>query len=43
VDGWWVADRHVDGVVFRVLLSGGVRVDLGRGPCGGWLLVGVVD
>jgi hypothetical protein len=43
VDGWWVADRRVDGVVFRVLLSGGVVVDLARGPSGGWLLVGVVD
>jgi hypothetical protein len=43
VDGWWDADRLVDRVVFRVLLSGGVVVDLARERSGDWLLVGVVD
>jgi hypothetical protein len=43
VDEWWVADRHVDRMVFRVLLSGGAVVDLARERSGGWLLVGVVD
>jgi hypothetical protein len=43
VDGWWNADRRVDRVVFRVLLSGGTMVDLARERSGGWLLVGVID
>ena len=43
VDGWWDADRRVDRVVFRVLLSGGAVVDLARDRSDGWLLVGVVD
>ncbi len=43
VDGWWEADRRVDRVVFRVLLSGGAVVDLARERSGGWLLVGVID
>lgn len=43
VDGWWDADRRVDRVVFRVLLSGGTVVDLARERSGGWLLVGVID
>jgi hypothetical protein len=43
VDGWWNADRRVDRVVFRVLLSGGTVVDLARERSGGWLLVGVID
>ena len=43
VDGWWKADRRVDRVVFRVLLSGGAVVDLARERSGGWSLVGVVD
>jgi hypothetical protein len=43
VDGWWNADRRVDRVVFRVLLSGGTMVDLARERSDGWLLVGVID
>jgi len=43
VDGWWDADRRVDRVVFRVLLSGGTVVNLARERSGGWLLVGVID
>jgi hypothetical protein len=43
VDGWWDADRHVDRMVFRVLLLGGAVVDLAREHSGRWLLVGVVD
>ena len=43
VDRWWDADRRIDRVIFRVLLSGGVIVDLARERSGGWLLVGVVD
>ena len=43
IGGWWDADRRVDRVVFRVLLSGGVVVDLARERSGDWLLVGVVD
>jgi hypothetical protein len=43
VDGWWDTDLRVDRVVLRVLLSGGVVVDLARERPGGWLLVGVVD
>ena len=41
--GWWDEDRCRDRMVFRVLLSGGVVVDLARKQPGGWLLVGVVD
>jgi hypothetical protein len=43
VDGWWDADRRVDRMVFRLLLSGGAVVDLAKERPGGWLLVGVVD
>jgi hypothetical protein len=43
VGGWWDADRRVDRVIFRVLLSGGAVVDLARERSGDWLLVGVVD
>ena len=43
VGKWWNAGRHVDRVVFRVLLSGGAVVDLAKERSGGWLLVGVVD
>lgn len=43
VSGWWDADRRVDRVVFRVLLSGGAVVDLARERPDDWLLVGVVD
>jgi hypothetical protein len=43
VGGWWDEDRHTDRLVFRVLLSGGVVVDLARERFGGWSLVGVVD
>jgi hypothetical protein len=43
VGGWWDADRRVDRVVFRVLLSGGPFVDLARERSGEWLLVSVVD
>lgn len=40
---WWDEDRHVDRMVFRVLLSGGAMVDLTRERSGDWLLVGLVD
>lgn len=43
VRGWWDEDRHVDRMVFRVLLSGGAVVDLTRERSGDWLLVGLVD
>jgi hypothetical protein len=43
VSRWWDEDRHVDRMVFRVLLSGGAVVDLARERSGGWFLVGVVD
>jgi hypothetical protein len=43
IDGWWDADHRVDRLVFRVLLSGGVVVDLARERSGRWLLVGVLD
>jgi hypothetical protein len=45
VDGWWDEEdrRVVDRVIFRVLLSGGVVVDLARERSSEWLLVGVVD
>jgi hypothetical protein len=45
VDGWWDEEyrRVVDRMVFRVLLSGGIVVDLARERTGRWLLVGVVD
>jgi hypothetical protein len=43
VERWWDGDRCKDRFVFRVLLSGGVVVDLTREKSGGWLLVGVVD
>ena len=43
VKEWWDGDRCKDRFVFRVLLSGGVVVDLAREKSGGWLLVGVVD
>jgi hypothetical protein len=43
VEGWWDADRRVDRMVFRILLSSGSVVDLARERSGDWLLVGVVD
>jgi hypothetical protein len=43
VKEWWDGDRCKDRFIFRVLLSGGVVVDLAREKSGGWLLVGVVD
>ena len=43
VDGWWDANHRVDRGVFRVLLSGGVVVNLAGKDSGEWLLVGVVD
>jgi hypothetical protein len=43
VGEWWDEDYHVDRLVFRVLLSGGVVVDLARERSGGWFLVGMVD
>ena len=43
IGGWWDADRRVDRMVFRVLLSGGAIVDLARERSGDWLLVAVVD
>jgi hypothetical protein len=43
VKEWWDEDRHTDRLVFRVLLSGGVVVDLARERLGGWSLVGMVD
>jgi hypothetical protein len=41
-ESWWDEDLGVDRMVFRILLSGGVVVDLAR-ERSGWLLVGVVD
>jgi hypothetical protein len=43
VGWWWDEDRQVDRLVFRVLLSGGIVVDLARERSGGWFLVGMVD
>lgn len=43
VGEWWDEDEHVDRLVFRVLLSGGIVVDLARERSGGWFLVGMVD
>ncbi len=43
VYGWWDEDRHIDRLIFRVLLFGGVVVDLARERSGEWFLVGVVD
>ena len=43
VEEWWDDERCKDRFIFRVLLSGGVVVDLAREKSGGWLLVGVVD
>ncbi len=43
VGEWWDEDDHVDRLVFRVLLSGGIVVDLARERSGGWFLVGMVD
>lgn len=43
VSGWWGEDRHVNRMVFRVLLSGGSVVDLARERSGGWFLLGVLD
>ncbi len=41
---WWEPERRVDRLVFRVLLSGGVVVDLALERASGeWLLVGMVD
>ena len=40
---WWDEDRATNRIVFRVLLSGGVVVDLARERSGAWFLVGVVD
>jgi hypothetical protein len=42
VGWWWDEGRAVERTVFRVLLCGGVVVDLGREPSG-WYLVGVAD
>ncbi len=45
VQGWW-GEGGVDRRVYRVLLAGGVVVDLARerrGGSKGWLLVGVAD
>jgi len=42
VRGWWDEDGCTDRMVFRLLLAGGVVVDVARGRSG-WLLVGVVD
>ena len=43
VGRWWDEGRHTDRLVFRVLLSDGAVVELGRERRGGWLLVGVAD
>ena len=43
VGEWWDEDDHVDRLVFRVLLSGGIVVDLARERSGEWFLVGMVD
>jgi hypothetical protein len=41
---WWAPERHVDRIVFRVLLAGGAVVDVALERVSGeWLLVGVVD
>jgi hypothetical protein len=41
---WWDAERRVDRLVFRVLLSGGAVVDLALERASGeWLVAGVVD
>lgn len=42
VGWWWDEERATERTVFRVLLYGGVVVDLGREPSG-WFLVGVAD
>ena len=42
IRAWWDEEGCVDRMVFRVLLSGGVVVDLAR-ERDGWFLVGVVD
>jgi hypothetical protein len=43
VRGWWDEARRTDRLVFRVLLSGDLVVDLARERSGGWAIVGVVD
>lgn len=44
VGSWWDAQQSVDRLAFRVLLAGGVVVDLAlERPSGEWLLMGVVD
>jgi hypothetical protein len=44
VGPWWDAERRVDRLVFRVLLSGGAVVDLALERASGeWLVAGVVD
>ena len=41
---WWECERHVDRLLFRVLLSGGAVVDLAlERSSGEWIMVGVVD
>jgi len=40
---WWDRDGCVDRTVFRVLLSGGVVVELALERSGGWFLTGVAD
>jgi hypothetical protein len=42
VAAWWDEERATDRVVFRVLLSDGLVVDLAR-ERSGWFLVGVTD
>ena len=43
VGRWWDEGRRTDRLVFRVLLSDGAVVELGRERQGGWLLAGVAD
>jgi hypothetical protein len=40
---WWDEGRRTDRLVFRVLLSGGVVVELARERGGGWSLAGLAD
>lgn len=43
VRSWWDQQEQVDRLLFRVLLSGGVVVDLALERPGGWLIAGIVD
>lgn len=43
IRGWWDEERTKDRMIFRVLLSRGMVVDLAQERSEGWFLVGVVD